>query len=258
MNSLVSRFLGVVILTLGCSSQPAVEAPAHATEASERATAALAQEERTPQLRYVERGQGPDVLVLLHGYGARGDDLVSFGASIARAVQLRVVVPEAPNAWRNGGEGRAWFEPRHQPLEGANAARGSLVELLAYLRANGAERIALAGFSQGAIMSLDVALLSDEALVAVGVLSGKELPPWESRYDTRPGLPIFMAHGRTDRVLGFGDAERLRDRLTAGGAEVVWLPFEGGHTIPSQVRQGLMTFLRQHFQAGPAPAAGSR
>jgi phospholipase/carboxylesterase len=51
----------------------------------------------------------------------------------------------------------------------------------------------------------------------------------------RAGLPVVQSHGRTDPVLSFDLAEKLRDELTAAGLKVDFHAFNGGHAIPNGV-----------------------
>jgi len=57
------------------------------------------------------------------------------------------------------------------------------------------------------------------------------------------GLPAFVSHGRADQDLAFTAGEALRDFVLAGGAEVSWVPFDGGHEIPLVVWRALRKFL---------------
>jgi phospholipase/carboxylesterase len=66
---------------------------------------------------------------------------------------------------------------------------------------------------------------------------------WESRFNQRRGLPVFIAHGRKDRTLPFEAADRLRQKLEAAGLQVTWFPFDGGHDMPASVVVALNDFL---------------
>jgi phospholipase/carboxylesterase len=209
-------------------------------------TLALAQTPTSPPpgLRVHEVGGGKRVLLLLHGWGARGDDLVPLAERIAQP-GLRIVLPEAPRARKGGG--RAWFDPRAGPATEAQVvhARKMLIDLVEGLEEQGVPRraIRVAGFSQGAIMSLDLALHAG-GLGGVGVLSGAPLPIWKS-YAGLKGTPVLLAHGRSDGVLSFDGATRLRKALGKAGARVTWLPFDGGHRIPPGVVDALRSFARK-------------
>jgi phospholipase/carboxylesterase len=68
---------------------------------------------------------------------------------------------------------------------------------------------------------------------------------WQPRVHQLTSLPVLVAHGRGDAELSFTAGELLRDFAIAGGAQVTWLPFDGGHEIPLVVWRALRTQLRQ-------------
>ncbi len=244
----------VVLLTLslaacGTDERPVGRLPSTPSPNADRpATEARAERAEWGGLRVHDIGAGDRVLVLMHGYRARGDDLVPLGRRIAATTGYRVVAPEAPLA---SGPGRAWFEieaGRRSPAE-VEAARAALRGVLATLRSQGArdDHIVVGGFSQGAMLSLDLALMTDEPLGGLVVMSGGPLPFWRDR--PRPHLPVFMSHGRQDDVLAFGDATRIAERLRHDGADVELHAFDGGHAIPPEVVTALVAFLRARASA---------
>lgn len=208
-------------------------------------------------------GDGP-VVVLLHGYGAPGDDLVPFARSLRVRGDVRFVLPEAPIAHEHGG--RAWWplnlervrrmaargEERtlaREVPDGLAEARARVAGLLdAIERELGAapERTVLGGFSQGAMLAADVALHDDDRFAGLLLLSGTIVAEdvWTERIERVRDVPVLVSHGRSDTVLPFSAAERLRDLFQRGGARVEWVPFDGGHAIPSDVRDRAALFLR--------------
>jgi phospholipase/carboxylesterase len=201
-------------------------------------------------------GEGP-VVVLLHGFGAPGDDLVSLWRVLAAPPGTRFVFPAAPVALGGGyGEGRAWWwidiEARMRSQssgiirdtseipEGLPAARANVEELLGevdkVLRPP-AGKLVLGGFSQGAMLALDVALHSERPLAGLVLLSGTHIAAreWQARYERRRGLSVFMSHGENDPLLPFSIARDLCEVLRAHGLVVDWVPFRGAHAIPPTV-----------------------
>lgn len=201
---------------------------------------------------------GGTSVVLLHGWGARGDDLVPLARSLTRPGS-RFVVPAAPLSRSQGG--RAWWRlnqtprPEHALEEhpvpqrvhpAVLSARQAVLGVIRTVRERHApKRLCVAGFSQGAMLALDVALHVEPPLDCVAVLSGLLLRDSLGGLSRkRVGRPrVFIAHGRNDPVLPFATAERARDMLKRAGFDVRWLPFAGAHSIPSAVRLALDRFL---------------
>jgi phospholipase/carboxylesterase len=224
----------------------------------------------------------PTTVVLLHGFGASGDDLVPLAQAFApRGAErsggaMRFVFPEAPLALGRGyGDGRAWWhldlarleeelargivrDRRAEMPEGLTEARDQVGRLLDELAASDASggRVVLGGFSQGAMLALDVALHRPAPPAALVLLSGTLLAEaaWAPRWPTLAGVPVVLSHGRADGLLPFAVAEALRDQLRAAGAEVDWHPFRGGHEIPMEVLEAVARLLRRVAAGSTATA----
>jgi phospholipase/carboxylesterase len=211
-------------------------------------------------------GNGP-VVVLLHGFGAPGDDLVSLSRVLSAPAGTRFVFPEAPlTLGSERGGGRAWWwvdleeRVRRQAMgqgmdianvpEGLDTARSKATAVLDAIETElrpPPGKVVLGGFSQGAMLALDVALRSSRDLAGLVLMSGTHIAAgeWDALFDRRRDLSVFMSHGRADPLLPFSVAERLRDTLVAHGWQVEWVPFDGGHGIPPSVTDKLSAFLRR-------------
>ena len=97
--------------------------------------------------------------------------------------------------------------------------------------------IVLGGFSQGAMLSGEIAFQTEQPLAGLVLIGGTTVneAAWVERFPGRRSLPIFIAHGRNDGVLPFAIADRFRTKLQAAGMDVTWVPFDGGHEIPRGV-----------------------
>ncbi len=210
-------------------------------------------------------------VILCHGFGAPGNDLVGLGPELARALpQLRDVrfyFPAAPLTLEGGwGDSRAWWlidlmaiqrlanDPEAQRAfrkvepEGMAAARKAMLALVqevanqTHLPMN---KLILGGFSQGAMIATDVALRLEEAPGGLVVLSGTLLieDVWRARAKARAALPVFQSHGRQDPVLPYPAAEWLRDLFVEAGMQLEFVPFDGGHTIGPNALLKLGAFL---------------
>jgi phospholipase/carboxylesterase len=203
--------------------------------------------------------------VLLHGFGASGDDLVSLAGELDAPV--RFVFPAAPLELGGAyGAARAWWlldlarledelrrgvprDRRDEVPDGLLAARDHVVRLLDELTARfaiPAGRLVLGGFSQGAMVSLDVALHRATPPAGLILMSGTLLAEsvWRPRMPSLAGVPVMLSHGRHDPLLPFHIAATLRDQLAAAGAAVDWQPFPGGHEIPGNALDAATALLR--------------
>jgi phospholipase/carboxylesterase len=202
-------------------------------------------------------------VVLLHGWGAPGDDLVPLAQALVRP-GVRFFVPVAPLPEVGGG--RAWWhldprgrpphawddelDPRFQPNAEVVAARTAIQQLLRTVSDRHApDLIALAGFSQGAMLSMDVALSGASVVQRVVAMSGVLLQDSLAALKApRAAKPAFLlSHGRQDPVVPFQAAVHAKELLEKYGLPVSWHPFAGGHEIPEAVLAAVARFL---FTAG--------
>jgi phospholipase/carboxylesterase len=209
-------------------------------------------------------------VVLCHGFGASGTDLVPLAHELLARVpalsnNVRFIFPAAPLGF--GGEARAWWPINFEAALAARAAgpqgqaamrvrvpEGLLQsrrQLAACVEAVGQTsglpmgRLVLGGFSQGAMVSTDLTLRQDEAPAALVILSGGLIAEteWRARAGRRKGLAVLQSHGRQDPILPFPDAQALHELLQEAGLSVDFLPFDGGHTIPEEALARLGTLL---------------
>ena len=218
------------------------------------------------------------VVVLCHGFGAPGTDLVPLGQMLLRqpkmAATVQFLFPEAPLSLEAMGmpDGRAWWPIDMRKLQMA-AALGTFRdlskdcpaelprarELLLGLIQTWTERsgvplshFVLGGFSQGSMLATDVTLQLDENPAGLVILSGTLLNAdvWRERAPRHKTLRVLQSHGSNDPILPFAAAGALRDLLNNAGADVEFLPFSGGHEIPYTVLDRFGTFLREAIGDG--------
>ncbi|MCA8939917.1 MAG: phospholipase [Planctomycetes bacterium] len=210
-------------------------------------------------------GEAPKALAFIcHGYGASGQDLVGLGpewmqkfAAIKEGV--RFVFPAAPMVLGMSfyGEARAWWPIDIEALERAmqtgearirreelpeelparNAELREVVEILCSEAGLGLGQCFFGGFSQGSMLTTDLVLSLDEEPLGQIIFSGTLLceSRWQAAASKRAGFAIFQSHGRQDPLLGFTEAEALRELLVGAGAKVEFHAFEGQHEIPRPI-----------------------
>jgi phospholipase/carboxylesterase len=105
-------------------------------------------------------------------------------------------------------------------------------------RFGGAKKFMLGGFSQGAILSVQVSLdlptVPDTVmLLSATIVNGDE---WEKKIaDRAKQLTIVQSHGTSDQLLPFFIAQKLHGMFKSGGASAEWVEFGGAHSIPPAV-----------------------
>lgn len=201
------------------------------------------------------------LVVVLHGYGADGSDLISLGAQWARALpDTAFLAPDAHEPCEYMPSGRQWFRLTdrnpHERWSGACAAAPVIDAFLdAQLAARGLDdsALALAGFSQGAMMALHVGLRRPRPPAAIlaysGVLVGpeklKETAVARARADWPP---IMLIHGSHDDVIPVAALHASAQAIEeAGGACRTHVARGLGHGIDGEGLALGGAFLAESF-----------
>jgi len=220
-------------------------------------------------------GDGPAV-VLLHGFGAPGNDLVPLARLLGLPPAVRWVFPAAPlqlempfvdaRAWwmidiarleraQASGDTEAFTRGEPVGMAEANARVVALLDEVEGALGVTDERLVLGGFSQGAMLALDVVLRAERRVAALCLLSGTLLCEeiWTPLLERLRGLPVFQSHGTSDPLLPFAAAQRLHELMLAARVDPAWVTFPGGHEIPTAVLDRLREFLGRALAPAPAP-----
>lgn len=196
----------------------------------------------------VDTAPEPDAAIIwLHGLGADGHDFEPIVPQLGlRAeVRFRFIFPHAPAmpVTINGGYVMpAWYDIIQTDLgiehdEAGIAASARAVQMFIeqqQMHGIPASRIVLAGFSQGAAMSLHVGLAQSEPLAGIMALSGYLLLPGQMETHVKRealAASLFMAHGINDPVVPFGLGKSAHDRLQKLGMEVEWHSYPMAHQV---------------------------
>ena len=201
-------------------------------------------------------GNAPrQIVLLLHGYGSSGADLISFAPHWQQALpDALFVAPNAPQSC--GGFGFQWWPlttfTSQALAAGANAAAGAINAFIDRKLAQYglAEReLALVGFSQGTIMALHVGLRRPAALAGIVGYSGllASTPGLAQEVTSKP--PVLLVHGSLDLVVPVAALHASEAALRGLGVDVSTHVSVGvGHTVdPAGMRLGI-EFLQSAFQ----------
>jgi phospholipase/carboxylesterase len=218
----------------------------------------------TTLLPFVEIESAPQptaAVIWLHGLGADGNDFAGLvpELNLAGCPPIRFIFPHAPSipVSVNGGYVMpAWYDllgldlVSKQDAAGIQKSEAAIQALMANEVARGipAERIVLAGFSQGCAMALHTALRLPQKIAGVMALSGY-LPLADrfasERHAANATTPIFMAHGTQDPVVVLARGEDSRDALVALGHPVQWHTYPMPHSVHPKEIADIADFLRQ-------------
>jgi phospholipase/carboxylesterase len=212
-----------------------------------------------PMLPPKSGGDPKQLMVLLHGYGSDGKDLISLGIQWRETwPDMMFVSPNAPAPSAMNPSGYQWFaisqDRSVSRVEGTAAARPVIVNFLMDLWAQTGVTPAntvLVGFSQGSMMALHVGTSLDQQLAGIVSFSGAFIPPAEFGTGRFPRPPVALIHGDMDGVL---ETELSRDaarQLEAAGFEVRLHISPGvGHGIAPDGLDFATAFLRERLGPG--------
>jgi len=205
----------------------------------------------------IQTGSKPAASIIwLHGLGADGHDFEPIVPELKLAKPLRFVFPHAPVrpvTINQGMRMRAWYDILQfgggpEDDAGIRASQGLVEELIAKEKKKGlpAEKIVMAGFSQGGAIALQTALRYPERLAGVLALS-TYLPQAASlqseRSPANQGIPIFMAHGSYDDIIPLPRAAESRKLLEAAGYPVEWHEYPMPHSVCAEEIADMAAFL---------------
>ncbi|RZI41170.1 alpha/beta hydrolase [Herbaspirillum sp. HC18] len=214
----------------------------------------------------IESGPNPTVAIIwLHGLGADGNDFVPIARELdlSGCPPIRFVFPHAPTmpvTVNNGYVMRAWYDilgadlVQREDEAGLRKSQKLVEKLIAREKARGipANRIILAGFSQGCAMTLQTGLRHPEKLAGLLGLSGY-LPihatvPGE-RHTANHGTPIFLVHGVDDPIIPIERAKQSRDILQSLGYEVEWHEYPMPHSVCMEELDDISAWLKRVLAA---------
>jgi phospholipase/carboxylesterase len=204
-------------------------------------------------------------ILWLHGLGADAHDFEPIvpHLQVPAELGLRFVFPNAPvrPVTVNGGMAmRAWYDilgldiPRVEDPAGVRESEQLLLALIEREKARGipAERIVLAGFSQGGAIALHTGLRYPEHLA--GILALSCYIPLSAtlageRHAANQDVPIFLAHGRRDEVIPIHYGRATGEQLEALGYRPERHEYPMGHEVNWEEIQAIAAWLRRVLSA---------
>jgi phospholipase/carboxylesterase len=201
----------------------------------------------------------PPLLLLLHGVGSHERDLFELAPYLDE--RFFIVSARAPITLMSGAY--AWFHVQFMPDDGrpvinpddAESSRQLLLqftdELVAAYQLD-PKRVYLMGFSQGAIISLSIALTQPDKLAGVVAMSGRILPevlPMQAQSEAFGRLPIMVVHGLSDQKLDISYGRNARDILSKLPVAFTYREYPMGHEVTQESLRDVSAWLKERLDA---------
>ncbi|HXO02210.1 MAG TPA: dienelactone hydrolase family protein [Stellaceae bacterium] len=199
-------------------------------------------------------GKPTRLVILLHGLGADGNDLIGLAPYWAPLLpDAEFLSPNAPFPCDMAPYGYQWLSARDPSPEARLAgARAAGAMLDAFVTDELAKRglteseLALVGFSQGTMMSLFVGPRRERQLAGIVGYSGRLIAPELFGAEIRSRPPILLVHGTDDPVVSYDSMAEAEAALAAAGVPVETLSCPGiGHSIDGDGLQRGGQFLHR-------------
>ena len=219
-------------------------------------------------IQHLELATGADpkgTIIWMHGLGADCWDFVSIVKELGLPsdLPLRFIFPQAPSrpiTINNGQIMPGWYdismaELQRKPDEaGVRQSQAAIDELIAREIGRGvpADKIILAGFSQGGAIALQTGLRYREALGGIMALSTYlTLDDSLAAEATiaNANIPIFMAHGSEDQLIPLALAQSSRDKMAARGYKIDWHEYPMPHSVCMEEIGEIGVWIQARFKS---------
>ncbi len=196
------------------------------------------------------------LIILLHGVGADGQDLIGLAPSLSQAFpDASFTSPNAPYDCDMAVNGYQWFSLQDRSPEAILSGVKETAPILnAFIDEEmarcgvTAKQTALLGFSQGTMMSLYVAPRRKQSLAGVVGFSGRLIAPDLLTKEIKSRPPILLVHGDADEVVPIDSVFHAKDGLISSGIDATAISRPGlGHGIDPEGIEHAVTFLSSCF-----------
>lgn len=200
--------------------------------------------------------ENPPILILLHGLGSNENDL--FGLVQHLPDSLLILSLRAPRTIKEGSY--RWYDlqwidgkPKGNVAE-LEESRDMLIRFIEDLHKKhkfDKQKVFLGGFSQGAVMSLSVALKKPELLNGILFLSGKMPDGAEAVADKKENykkLKVFMVHGTEDKILSIEASRNVKSFLDKNNFQIECHEYPMPHTINRETLNALVAWLKKSIR----------
>ncbi len=202
----------------------------------------------------------PPLLLLLHGYGANEDDLFSLAPYLDErfmivSARAPITLQPASYAWFNLGFTPQGIVVKPEEVEGSRKILHKFIGEIVETYQCDPNAVYLMGFSQGAMMSLSVALIYPGLAAGVVAMSGRLMPQISSKIpdkDALIGLPIFVAHGENDAVIPISQGRDTRAKLSELPVDLTYREYEMGHEISYESLEDIAGWLKDRLDHSSA------
>jgi phospholipase/carboxylesterase len=194
----------------------------------------------------------PPLLILLHGYGSNEEDLFSLATLVPPeflviSARAPYVIAPGQYAWFHLDFSAGYAVHDNLQVEESRLLLKNFIDDAVRIFAPDTKRIFLAGFSQGAILSIAVALTFSPLVKGVGMLSGRileEIKPLVNKGEALKQLTVFLGHGTEDTMLPVFYAREAKTYLTLLGVKLEYAEYPIPHALSKEEKTAFVIWLK--------------
>jgi phospholipase/carboxylesterase len=200
--------------------------------------------------------KNPSIFFVLHGYGANEDDLLSLSAEVPNnciTVSIRAPYPITEGSYK-------WYDFSVQgntktvnevQLNSSTVDVLTLIHQLCKKYKVNTKKVIIGGFSQGAIMSYELATVAPNKFAGVVILSGRLLPETKAKIKNASalaGTKIMVMHGTTDNIIAITEAQEAKTFFASNKIPITYKTYNMAHNIITPQLADLKKWLAKTLQ----------